>query len=90
MILVRSVKLLEKFQVLLEFSNGEQKKIDLEPFLRGPIFEPLKQNPELFRTMHVDEDLGTIVWDNGADMDPDVLYGTYRPAWMESEKKLAA
>jgi hypothetical protein len=90
MILVRSVKPLERFQVLLEFSNGEQKKIDLEPFLRGPIFAPLKNNRELFQTIHVDEDLGTIVWDNGADMDPDVLYGTYLPAWMETEKKIVA
>jgi hypothetical protein len=90
MILVRSVKTLEKFQVLLEFSNGERKIVDLEPLFRGPIFEPLKQNPALFRSVRVDEELGTIVWDNGADIDPDVLYGTHVPAWMEVEKKLAA
>ena len=90
MILIRSVKPLEKFKVRLEFSNGEQKVVDLEPLLRGPIFEPLRQDPKLFRAVHVDEDLGTIVWDNGADIDPDVLYGTYRPAWMETEKASTA
>jgi len=90
MILVRSVKVLDKFRVLLEFSDGEQKNVDLEPLLRGPIFEPLKQNPSLFRSVRVDEELGTIVWDNGADIDPDVLYGTHVPAWMESEKTPAA
>ena len=86
MILIKSVKPLEKFQVFLEFSNGVQKMIDLEPFLRGPIFEPLKHNLDLFRSVKVDEELGTIVRENGADIDPDVLYGTHKPAWMEAEE----
>ena len=89
MILVSSVKPLEKFKVLLEFTNGEQKTVDLEPFLRGPIFEPLKPDPKRFRAVRVDEELGTIVWDNGADIDPDVLYGAHVPAWMETETKVA-
>jgi hypothetical protein len=90
MIEVRGVKPLEKFQVLLEFSTGEQKIVDLGPFLRGPIFESLRQNPELFRSIRVDEELGTVVWENGADIDPDVLYGAYAPAWMEAENVKAA
>lgn len=84
--LVRSVTVLEDFQVRLEFDDGVQKVVDLAPLLRGPIFEPLRQNPDLFRAVRVDEELGTIVWDNGADIDPDVLYGTHLPAWMETEK----
>jgi hypothetical protein len=90
MILIRSVKPLEKFLVLLEFSDGEQKTVDLDPLLRGPIFEALRQDPKLFRAVHVDQDLGTIVWENGADMDPDVLYGSHRPAWMETERASTA
>jgi hypothetical protein len=42
-----------------------------------------RENPEVFRSVRVDEELGTIVWENGADIDPDVLYGAYVPAWME-------
>jgi hypothetical protein len=85
MVEVSSIKVLEKFHVALEFSNGERKVVDLEPFLRGPIFEPLRNDPELFRTVRVDEELGTIAWENGADIDPDVLYGSHVPVWMEED-----
>ncbi|KAA0231537.1 DUF2442 domain-containing protein [bacterium] len=90
MISIKSVKPLERFNVLLTFSNGDQKVVNLEPLLRGPIFEPLKNDPEFFRSVRVDEELGTIVWSNGADIDPDVLYGTHVPAWMEEDKALAS
>jgi hypothetical protein len=85
MISVRSVTPLERFQVLLEFSTGEQKVVDLEPLSHGPVFEALVSNPELFRSVRVDEELGTIVWPNGADLDPNVLYGSHAPAWMDAD-----
>ena len=84
MIWIRSVTVLEQFHVRLEFSDGVQKVVDLAPFLRGPIFEPVRTNPNVFRAVQVDDELGTIVWANGADIDPDVLYGTHVPAWMET------
>jgi hypothetical protein len=58
--------------------------LEIRPLLHGPIFEPLRADPDLFRTVRVDDELGTIVWANGADIDPDVLYGTHVPAWMET------
>ncbi|MCI0388891.1 MAG: DUF2442 domain-containing protein [Acidobacteria bacterium] len=90
MVFIRSVKPLENFLVRLLFSDGEQKDVDLEPLLRGPIFEPLLRDLELFRAVKVDEELGTIIWPNGADMDPDVLYGSHPPAWMEAEEAIHA
>lgn len=90
MISVKSVKPLEGFNVLITFSSGDQKVVNLEPLLRSPIFEPRRNDPEFFRSVRVDEELGTILWRNGADIDPDVLYGPHVPAWMEEDKALAS
>ncbi len=83
---VRSVIYLRGFQVSLEFTDGTTREIDLEPYLHGPIFEPVRTNPNVFQSMRVDPDMGTIVWSNGADIDPDVLYQGFKPAWMEAEQ----
>lgn len=76
---------LEAFDMLLEFEDGSQKQIDLEPFLQGPIFEPVRQDPGLFRQVTIQG--GTINWPNGADIDPDVLYYDLKPAWMEATER---
>ena len=78
---VKSVEPLENFRVRVIFQNEVQKEIDLEKFLRGEIFETIRNNPEMFRAVKVVG--GTIGWDNGADIDPDVLYYDLKPAWME-------
>jgi hypothetical protein len=86
---IRAVQVLEGFKVRLEFTDGTHKEIDLEVYLRGPIFEPIRNDPLMFRAVRVDKRMGTIVWDNGADIDPDVLYYGLKPAWMEMEQELA-
>ena len=83
---VKAVEPLEKFRVRITFKDGIQKEIDLEKFLRGEIFEPIRKNSEMFRSVKVVG--GTIGWDNGADIDPDVLYYDLKPAWMEEELKI--
>jgi hypothetical protein len=71
--------------VRITFENNVQKEIDLEKFLRGGIFEPIRNDPKVFRSVKV---IGsTIGWDNGADIDPDVLYYDLKPAWMEETIK---
>jgi hypothetical protein len=83
MIRVRSVLVLEGFKVRLVFTDGSEKAVDLSPFLRGPVFDPLKKDPAKFREVKVDPELGTIVWPSGADICPDVLYYGRVPAYQE-------
>jgi hypothetical protein len=71
---VKTVEPVRGYVLRLTFSDGTTRDVDLEPDLWGPVFEPLR-DPELFRQVAVDSKLGTIVWPNGADMDPDVLHG---------------
>ena len=85
MIEIVSVKSQDNYKVLIEFTTGETKLVDLMPLLYGPIFERIRSDADYFRTVRVDRELGTIGWDNGADIDPDVLYGSFQPAWMEPE-----
>jgi hypothetical protein len=77
---IRSVEPLDGFILRLSFDDGTKRDVDVEGELWGPMFEPLRADPDLFRRVRVDEELGTIVWPNGADMDPDVLHGDFKPA----------
>ncbi len=85
---VRAVEPRQGFKVLFSFDNGTQREIDLEPYLRGPIFEPLRRDRAKFHAMKIEG--GTIAWDNGADIDPDVLYYNLDPAWRERTQAVKA
>ncbi|HRN69507.1 MAG TPA: DUF2442 domain-containing protein [Promineifilum sp.] len=69
----------------LKFTNGEEADIDLESRIRnrGGVFSPLEKI-EYFARVAVDPEAHTLVWPNGVDLDPDVLYsvatGTPLPA----------
>jgi hypothetical protein len=52
--------------------------------LCGELYEPLR-DADYFRQVMVDDEVGTIVWPNGADFDPDLLY-----TWDEHGKAFAS
>lgn len=89
MMRVTSVQPLHDFVLRLGFSDGTVRELDLEPILWGPVFEPLLSDPELFRQVKVDGELGTIVWPNEADLDPDVLYARATGTYQESNRSEA-
>ena len=78
MVRIASVRPLRGLHVELTFTDGVVASIDLEPYLRGPVFHVIREQADVFRAVRVDEQLGTIVWPNGADLDPDVLYDRAR------------
>lgn len=74
LIRVTEVRVLSRYIVELTFENGAVKVIDLEPHLWGQMFAPLVADYHVFRQVDVDPDAGTIVWPNGADLSPRMLY----------------
>lgn len=80
MVRVKSVEPLHGFVVRLTFTDGSERILDFDPLMHGPIFTAIRSVPQMFRAVTVDDELGTIVWPNGADMDPDVLHGDYASA----------
>ena len=55
----------------LWFSDGLEKTVDFAQWLRGPIFEPLK-DPAYFQRFFIEA--GTVGWPNGADIAPETLH----------------
>ena len=77
---VTAVRVLSRYLVELDFADGAKRVIDLEPYLWGPMFEPLLADYGLFSKVKVDPEAGTIVWPNGSDLSPRTLYAESKPA----------
>lgn len=92
MIRVTEVEPLGGFVLRLRFNDDSERAIDLEEELYGPIFEPLKADPDLFRAVKIEGQ--SIAWPNGADVDPDVLHGSEvpsgRPPWAKFGRTVSA
>ena len=86
MVRIRGVEPLGGFRVRLVLTDGSAREVDLEPYLHGPVFEPVRNDPAFFRSVRVDQELGTVVWPNGADIDPDVLALGRMPASFETAR----
>ncbi|NTW68770.1 MAG: DUF2442 domain-containing protein [Chlorobiaceae bacterium] len=80
---VLAIDILDHCSLRVYFDNGTVREINLEPVLYGELYEPLR-NHDFFRQAIVDDEAGTIVWPNGADFDPDLLY-----AWDEHVEAFA-
>lgn len=76
---VLDVEHLGQYRLRLTFSDGLVRELDFDGVLQGGVFEPLA-DPEFFGRVSVDENVGTIAWPNGVDLDPDVLHGDFDPA----------
>jgi hypothetical protein len=81
------VDVLHNHVVRLRFADGFERTIDLDPYLHGPVFAAIRTDPSVFAAVEVDAEAGTIVWPNGADLAPDVLYTGGRSARMEAEAR---
>ncbi len=68
------VKFITNHTLFLRFENGVSGTVDISEIIpfKG-IFSKLKE-VDYFSTVYLNSDIGTIVWDNGADISPVFLY----------------
>lgn len=84
---IAQVEPLDAFRVRLVLTDGSSRDVDLEPYLKGRMFEAIRANRDRFLEFSVDAELGTIVWPNGADICPDVLVHGRSPASQEEASR---
>ena len=72
---VERVRHLCDYRLELTFTDGATAELDFRQRIvgRGGVFRQL-EDAELFKQVQVDPEAGTIVWPNGVDFCPDVLY----------------
>lgn len=91
MIDVVEVKYLEAHLLELIFEDGLKAVVDMDRIIGryDGVFSQL-QNPDYFRQVSIDRETGTIVWPNGADICPDVLYSfaSGKPIVVQGERML--
>lgn len=70
---VVNVKLLGGYKLHLQFDDGAHGDVDVSKLISfKEIFEPLNDE-EFFSRVTVNKDIGTICWENGADLSPTYL-----------------
>ena len=70
---VTAVEVVGDHRLRLTFEDGAEGDVDLSSWRWRGVFEPLA-DPSYFRQVTLDEELGTIVWPNGADIAPETLH----------------
>ncbi len=85
---VVDVQPLEDYRLRVRFEDGVEGIIDVRDIIQFKgVFSPLNDRA-YFQQVRVNQELGTIVWPNEADLDSDVLYsritGQQLPAWDEA------
>lgn len=71
---VVEVRPLPAYRLYVWFEDGVAGEVDVAALARFEgVFAALR-DPKFFAAVAVHPELGTVMWPNGADLDPDVLY----------------
>ncbi len=72
---IKAVRHLSEYLLEMDFTDGKSGLIDFRSRVvgRGGVFRPLEE-VAFFRQVQVDSESGTLLWPNGVDLCPDVLY----------------
>ncbi len=68
------VRYLEGYRLAITFEDGVHAELDFTPMTRwNGIYEQLRQL-DIFQCVRIDPEAESLVWPNGVDVCPDVLY----------------
>lgn len=74
------VQVLTDYNLYLQFDDGVHGNVDISKIIPFEgVFEPLKDR-DFFSRVRVNPDIGTICWENGADLSPAYLHERVRLA----------
>lgn len=76
MIRIKKVDYVSDYKLVLTFTDKKVKIVDLAKYKnkgQNTVFYPFR-DIDFFKSVKVDNHTGTIVWPNGVDLCPDVLY----------------
>ena len=68
---ISGVKPLDNFELEITLTTGEVIRREVGQFLRGPVFDSIRTDAEVYRKVRADE--GALVWPGGIDLCPDVV-----------------
>ncbi len=71
------------YRIHLIFNDHSEGTVDFRRWLKGPVFEPLK-DLDYFRRFFIDG--GTVAWPNGADIAPETLYSAARGRTLPNQR----
>jgi hypothetical protein len=73
MVHVTAVEVISDHRLHVSFDDGADGEVQFTDEDWGGVFDALR-DPEFFAQVTVDDELGTIVWPNGADVAPETLH----------------
>jgi Protein of unknown function (DUF2442) len=73
---IKAVVALENHELLLNFSNGEQRVFDVKPYLDKGVFKSLREHQAFFSAR---VEAGSIEWAGEIGLSYDTLYLVSRP-----------
>ncbi len=85
---VRSFEIVSAYTLRVRFDDGAEQTIYFRPILAGELYSPLR-NLDLFNQVRIDPEVQTLVWPNGADIDPATLHDwpEHEPAFRELARR---
>ena len=75
---VVSARAIDDHTLLIEFENSEHRRYDITPLLEKDMFSPLR-DPELFKSVKVDQGGYAVVWNNEIDLSEYELWQNGQP-----------